>query len=169
MERYGDAFESTRCSRLRTVRRLRAATGASTAVCSLTSRPSPLRLPGGSPAREGGASRAGLCLTVGANFLRDRLDVLEELLPGLVRALLVLLDALKRVRHSRLDVTLVRAENLRLQLHRRGSEDLPDRGVAEERVLEAEDSGALEQLRLARQGGGPGSGEDTAELPSHRK
>src|SRR6185437_2328564 len=97
------------------------------------------------------AARAGRSLTVGANCLCDRLDVLQELLPGRSGALLVLLDALDRVRDRGLDVALVRAEDLLLQAHRRGPEDLPDRGVAEEGVLEAQDSLALEERRLARQ------------------
>src|SRR4029453_13152460 len=90
-------------------------------------------------------------LTVGAKRLRDCLDVLQELLPGLGRALLVRLDPLDRIRGCSLDVALVRPQDLRLQLQRRGPEDLPDRRVVEERVLEA-------QPALAR------SEENTSEL-----
>src|SRR5581483_8409204 len=64
----------------------------------------------------------------------DVRDVLEELLPGRVGRLLVLLDALDGVRRSSLDVTLMRTEDLRLQLQGRGREDLPDGRVAEERI-----------------------------------
>src|SRR5262245_27322058 len=116
------------------VQRLRATTGASTAVCSLKPRSSPSRCWRRVPGSRGGrfSSRAGL--TVGANRLRDRLDVLEELLPGLGRALLVLLDPLDRVGGCSLDVALVGPQDLRLQLERRGPEDLADRSVVEERV-----------------------------------
>src|SRR5262249_2042718 len=66
-------------------------------------------------------------------------DVLQELLPRRGGRLLVLLDALDGVRGSGLEVTLMRAEDLRLQRQRRGGEDLADRCVAEERVSEGLD------------------------------
>src|SRR5262245_37369516 len=68
--------------------------------------------------------------------LGDVLDVLEELVPGRIRRLLVLLHPLNGVRGGVLDVSLVRAGDLRLQRECRVGEDLSDRGVAEERVLE---------------------------------
>src|SRR5207248_6946049 len=59
-------------------------------------------------------------------------DVLQELLPGRAGRLLVLLDALDRVRRRGLDVALVRTEDLRLELQRRRGADLADGRVAEE-------------------------------------
>src|SRR5262245_34253204 len=133
------------------VQRLRATTGASTAVCSLTLRSSPSRRLPASARLERRALLEPGRLTVGANRLRDRLDVLQELLPGLLRALLVLLDPLDRVRARGLDVALMRPQGLRLQPQGGRPEDPSDGRVVEERVLEAEHGLALQQLRLARQ------------------
>src|SRR5436305_9328931 len=81
---------------------------------------------------------------------RHVLDVLEELLPGVPGRLLLLLDALDRVRDGGLDVALVRSRRLRLQLQGRAGEDLSDGCIREERILELLHALALQQRRLAR-------------------
>src|SRR5689334_8935662 len=98
-----------------------------TAVLSLIALPLPPQTveTDEAPGPRGGCTRAGALHRRGKP-LGHCLDVLEELLPGLRGRLLVLLDPLDRVRDGGLDVALVGAEDLRLQLHRRGREDLPD-------------------------------------------
>src|SRR5581483_10159054 len=81
----------------------------------------------------------------------ELLDVLEELAPGLRRRLLALLDALDRLAGRVFEVALVRSEDLRPQLQRRGREHLAYRSVAEERVAERLHRRALQQRGLARQ------------------